>query len=116
MTEGVEPGLDPTSRKPRNRSLRGAAVCLAMFALGGAVLWGLFLAPRGGSPASPEVPWGTPFAPLRFVSIEFGGQSGVPGALVKRVRELDPDYVLVQNIRFEDVLPLAEAGIRFNLT
>jgi hypothetical protein len=84
-------------------------VCLAMFALGGAVLWGLFLAPRGRSPAAPDLPWGAPMQPLRFVSIEFGGQPGVRESLVQSVKDLDPDYVLVQNIRFDDVLPLAEA-------
>jgi hypothetical protein len=84
-------------------------VCLAMFALGGAVLWGLFQAPRGRSPASPDLPWGVPVNPVGFVSLDFGGQPGVAPSLVKQVRDLDPDFVLVQNIRFDDVLPLAEA-------
>jgi hypothetical protein len=80
-----------------------------MFVFGGAVLWGLFEAPRVGSPRSPGLPWGAPVRPVRFVSIEFGGQAGVSDSLVKQVVALDPDYVLVQNIRFDDVLPLAEA-------
>jgi hypothetical protein len=79
-----------------------------MFVFGGAVLWGLFQAPRANSPRSPALAWGAPVRPVRLVSIEFGGQSGVSDALVKRVVALDPDYVLVQNIRFDDVLPLAE--------
>jgi hypothetical protein len=80
-----------------------------MFALGGAVLWGLFQAPRGRSPASPDLKWGVPVNPVGFVSLDFGGQPGVAQSLVKQIHELDPDFVLVQNIRFDDVLPLAEA-------
>src|SRR5438105_2453030 len=99
---------NPRPREPSG-SRRGMWVCLAMFALGGAVLWGLFEAPRGRSPAAPDLPWGAPTQPLRFVSIEFGGRPGMRGSLIKTINDLDPDYVLVQNIRFDDVLPLAEA-------
>jgi hypothetical protein len=84
-------------------------VCVALFALGGAVLWGLFQAPRNRPPASPAVPWGAPARALRFVSLDFGDQSRVNDALAQQVRALAPDYVLVQDIRFEDVLPLAAA-------
>jgi hypothetical protein len=79
-----------------------------MFALGGAVLWGLFQAPRSRSPASPAVPWAAPSRVQRFVSLDLTGASA-GGAVVQQVRSLDPDYVLVQNVRFDDVLPLAEA-------
>lgn len=79
-----------------------------MFVFGGAVLWGLFEAPKANSPKSPGLPWGAPVRPVRFVSVDFGGQAGLTDSLVTRVRALDPDYVLVQNIRFDDVLPLAE--------
>ena len=92
-----------------NRSLRGALVCLAMFVLGGGVLWGLFEAPKARSPASPVLAWGAPTRPVRFVALDFGGQGGVSAALTRQVTALDPDYVLIQNIRFDDVLPLAEA-------
>ena len=37
----------------------GIVVCLAMFALGGAMLVAFFRAPRGGTPA-PEAAWGAP--------------------------------------------------------
>jgi hypothetical protein len=80
-----------------------------MFAFGGAVLWGLFMVPRRRSPPSPPAPWGAPTRPVVFASIDFGGEPGVSDALVFQVRGLDADYVLVQNIRFDDVLPLAEA-------
>lgn len=98
-----------TTVRTRNRSLRGGLVCLAMFVLGGAVLWGLFEAPKARSPASPGVPWGASTEPIRFVALEFAGQSGVSAALTKQLVSLGSDYVLVQNIRFDDVLPLAEA-------
>ena len=84
-------------------------MCVALFALGGAVLWGLFQAPRNRPPASPPLPWGAPARPLRFVSIDVGGQPGISDALVRQVRELDPDFVFVQNVRHDDALPLAEA-------
>ena len=93
----------------RRASRRGMLVCLAMFALGGAVLWGLFQVPRHGSPVAPAVPWSAPARPLRFLSVDLGGKGGAGDELVKRIRAVDPDYVLVQNVRFDDVLPLAEA-------
>lgn len=105
MTEALSRTIDrPAHRKSR----RGMLVCVAMFALGGLVLWGLFQAPRNRPPVAPAVPWGAPARPLRFVSLECGGQRGVSDDLCKEVRDLDPDFVLVQNILFADVLPLAE--------
>lgn len=80
-----------------------------MFALGGLVLWGLFLAPRARSPAAPDLPWSAPVRPLRFVSIDFLGYIGAGVGLSEHIRKLDPDYVLVQNVRFDDVHSLAEA-------
>lgn len=93
----------------RRKSRRGMLVCVGLFVLGGAVLWGLFLAPRNRPPAAPAVPWGTPVRPLRFVTVDLGGVPLAEGGdLVADLRKLDPDFVLVQNARFNDVLPLAE--------
>ena len=93
----------------RRKSRRGMLVCVGLFVLGGAVLWGLFLAPRNRPPTAPAVPWGTPARPLRFVTIDLGGGSVTEGGeLVADLGKLDPDFVLVQNVRFNDVLPLAE--------
>ena len=106
MTESNTPTAPPVA--PR-KSRRGVLVCVGLFALGGAVLWGLFLAPRNRPPSAPAVPWGTPVRPLRFVTIDLGGASVDDGGdLVADLRKLDPDFVLVQNVRFNDVLPLAE--------
>lgn len=105
----TSPATQSPASIPRRRSHRGMLVCAAMFVLGGAVLWGLFQAPRNRAPVAPALPWGTPARPLRFVSLEVGGQPGISDALVRQVRGLDPDYVLVQNVRYDDALPLAEA-------
>jgi hypothetical protein len=94
---------------PRRRSRRGILVCLGMFVFGAVVLWGLFQAPRLRSPASPDLPWGRPARQVTVVSLDLGGGAGPIASLAGPVRQLDPDYVLVQNIRFDDVLPLAEA-------
>ena len=106
MTETNTPTAPPDARR---KSRRGMLVCVGLFVLGGAVLWGLFLAPRNRPPAAPAVPWGAPARPLRFVTIDLGGASVAEGGdLAADLRKLDPDFVLVQNIRFGDVLPLAE--------
>ena len=95
MTNGARP------------SMRGMLVCVAMFVLGGAVLWGLFLAPRARPPRAPGVPWGTPSTVVRFVSVDLSG-GPVRDPVAAQVAALDADYVLVQNIRFDEVLPLAQ--------
>ena len=85
-----------------------------MFAFGGAVLWGLYLAPRARAPVSPNVPWGAPARPLRFVSIDCGAGAEVsptPEQIVGAVQSLDPDFVLLQRVRSDDAAPLAE-GLR----
>jgi hypothetical protein len=107
MSAGDVNGAAPAGAK-RPGSLRGVLVCLAMFAFGGLVLWGLFLVPRPKSPASPDLPWGRPTRPVKLVSLDFAGNAGLDDPLVKQVRDHDPDFVLVQNIRFDDVLPLAD--------
>ena len=82
-----------------------------MFAFGGAVLWGLYLAPRARPPVSPGVPWAAPARQLRFVSIDCdAGAEGSPTAdqIVAAARPLDADFVLLQRVRSEDAAPLAE--------
>lgn len=95
------------------RSARGALAILAMFALGGALLWGLFRAPRAAAPRSPDVPWGLPSRPLRVVFIDCGwagdGEAGVtPGEVIANLRVPDPDFVFLQGVRSEDALTYAD--------
>jgi hypothetical protein len=82
-----------------------------MFAFGGAVLWGLYLAPRARSPVSPPVRWAAPTRPLRFVSIDCaagGDGAPTPEQVVAGVRPLDADFVMLQRVRSEDAVSLAE--------
>ena len=110
-----------TAPPARKRSIRGALTCVAMFAFGGAVLWGLYRAPRSTTPASPGVPWAAPSRPVRFVSVDAGAprddapRDDAPSveAIVAAVRPLEPDFVLLQRVRSEDAVPLAEGlGMR----
>jgi hypothetical protein len=83
----------------------------AMFAFGGAVLCGLYLAPRSRPPVSPALPWAAPAGSLRFVSIDCAaGGDGAPSAerIIAAVRPLDADFVLLERVRSEDAAPLAE--------
>jgi endonuclease/exonuclease/phosphatase family metal-dependent hydrolase len=93
----------------RKRSARGPLTVLAMFALGGAVLCGLYLAPRGASPRSPGVPWGAPARTLRFVSFDCGGRSfeQVRDA-IDAIRGRDADFVMLQQMPAGDVLSFVE--------
>src|SRR5687767_7294028 len=105
MTESNTLTAPPEARR---KSRRGMLVCVGLFVLGGAVLWGLFLARRNRPPAAPAVPWGAPVRPLRFVTIDLGGaRLSEGGDLIADLRKLDPDFVLVQNVGYDDVLPLA---------
>jgi endonuclease/exonuclease/phosphatase (EEP) superfamily protein YafD len=94
---------------PRSLS-RGAILVLGLFALGGAVLWGLFHAPRATSPAAPATAeWGVPARPLRFVSFNvLHLQRGTDG-VVAAIKALDPDFVLLQEVESRDVVGLAQA-------
>jgi hypothetical protein len=87
-----------------------------MFALGGAVLCGLYLAPRGKSPPSPAVPWGAPARMLRFVSFDCGGSSfeRVRDA-IDAIRGRDADFVMLQQVPAGDVLSFVEGlGLQQN--
>jgi hypothetical protein len=100
----MNPDLNP------KRSPRGALTCLAMFTLGGAVLWGLFLAPRAASPPSPALPWGAPARTLRFVTFDCGGASAERlRDTADSIRGREPDFVLLQQVAATDVVSLVEA-------
>lgn len=94
---------------PRRHWTSGAAVCLALFAFGGLLLWGLFRAPRAKAPTSPDVPWGVPQRAVRVVCLDAGQWARTMEELPQRVAPLDPDFVLVQRIPGRAVVPLAEA-------
>jgi hypothetical protein len=103
-------GLETGATK--RHSLRGGLTVAAMFLLGGAVLWGLFQAPRAAAPSSPDVPWGVPARQLRFVTLECSDAGAAPATvneIAAAVRPLDPDFVFLQRIRSEDAVPLAAA-------
>src|SRR6476661_9620246 len=105
----MAPTSEPRPQPMRNRSLRGALTILTMFAFGGAVLWGLYLAPRPRAPVSPNVPWAAADRSLRFVSIACAADGeNLPTAeqIVAAVRPLDADFVLLQRVRSEDAAPL----------
>jgi endonuclease/exonuclease/phosphatase family metal-dependent hydrolase len=97
-------------RLTSKRSLRGALTVLAMFALGGAVLWGLFLARRATSPRSPNISWGVPRGSVRVVSFDCGGKGfDELGDSVSEIRSCDADFVLLQQVPAEDLLRFVEA-------
>lgn len=89
-----------------------------MFALGGLVLAGLFLAPRATSPtAPPGVPWGVPARPLRVVACDAGGSDAraAPTSADMLLAEMrkgvsNPDYALLINVE-ADIIPSLAAGL-----
>src|SRR6185369_2293880 len=88
----------------------GSLLVLGLFALGGAVLWGMFLSPR--SPASPPAPaeavFGVPDRKLRFVSYNIlHNQLGLD-AVVAQIKKLEPDFVLLQEVESRDLIDLAQ--------
>ena len=97
------------AKRKRTGSPRGALTILAMFVLGGAVLWGLFHAQRATSPRSPEVPWGAPKKSLRFVGFDCraSGADALRPTL-DAIRAQDPDFVLLQQVPAADVLAFVE--------
>ena len=95
--------------------MRGVWTIVAMFALGGLVLLGLFLAPRPHSPpAPPGVPFGVPPTPLRVVVYDAaaGGRpldaDSIAADLRKRLPGAgDADYVLLLGVEADQVPALA---------
>ena len=92
----------------RNRSWRGTVLVLALFAVGGAMLWGLFLAPHAVSPPAPlDASWGVPQRSLRFVSYNIlHNQRGID-AVTKEINAHEPDFVLLQEVESRDLVELA---------
>ena len=97
------------SLRPRPRWTSGALTCVALFAFGGLLLWGLFRAPRSHAPASPDVRWAVPTRPLRVASLDIGAWTGNPLDAAKILNGIDPDVVLAQRVPGEFAAPLAEA-------
>lgn len=96
--------------KRLNSSRRGAWLVAAIFAFGVIVFCGLYFAPKAGPPAVPgEARWGVPERTLRFVTWDLRRRHPGAGNALDIVRQLQPDYVLLQGIEEEDVIPLAEA-------
>ena len=81
---------------------------VALFAVGGAMLWGLFLAPQAVSPPAPrDAAWGVPPRPLRFVSYNIlHNQRGIEN-VVREIRACAPDFVLLQEVESRDLIELA---------
>ncbi|HYO11062.1 MAG TPA: endonuclease/exonuclease/phosphatase family protein [Tepidisphaeraceae bacterium] len=92
------------------RFARGSLLVLGLFAVGGAMLWGLFLAPRPSSPAAPAgVGWGVPGRTLRFVSYNvLHNQRGIEN-VVAAIKPLDADFVLLQEAESRHATDLARA-------
>src|SRR5215203_1581045 len=91
----------------RRMSSRGAVLVIGLFALGGAVLWGLFHAPRATSPAAPVTSeWGVPTRRIRVASFNvLHLQRGID-AVVREVRVVDPDVVFLQEVEAREVIDL----------
>jgi endonuclease/exonuclease/phosphatase family metal-dependent hydrolase len=92
----------------QRRSWRGIVLVVALFAIGGIMLWGLFLAPRAISPAAPlDASWGVPDRPLRFVSYNIlHNQRGID-KVCAQIDAHKPDFVLLQEVESRDLIELA---------
>ena len=94
----------------RRWNSRGAILVLSLFALGGAVLWGLFQAPRATSPPAPAASgWGVPARPIRIASFNVLHLQRGFDAVVNEIRAVNPDFVLLQEVESRDVVGLARA-------
>ena len=93
----------------QRRSWRGIFLVIALFAIGGIMLWGLFLAPRAVSPPAPlDSSWGVPDRPLRFVSYNIlHNQRGID-KVADEINARKPDFVLLQEVESRDPIDLAE--------
>ena len=90
--------------------MRGVLLVVGLFVLGGAVLWGLFQAPRAISPPAPVgVGWGAPNRPIRVASFNILHLQRGIDAVVREIKAVDPDFVLLQEVDSRDVVGLARA-------
>jgi endonuclease/exonuclease/phosphatase family metal-dependent hydrolase len=89
-------------------SWRGIILVIALFAVGGIMLWGMFLAPRAVSPPAPlDAAWGVPDRPLRFVSYNIlHGERGID-KVTAEIKQIDPDFVVLQEVESRDLIELA---------
>lgn len=100
----------PTPRARRRSLARGASLVLGLFALGGLVLWGLYQAPRATSPPAPAAAgWGVPSRPIRVASFNVLHLQRGMDAVAAEVLQVDPDFVLLQEVDSRDVVGLARA-------
>src|SRR5688572_29736988 len=92
------------------RSLRGVLLVLGLFAVGGVMLAGLFLAPQPSSPPAPaQATWGVPTRPLRLVSYNILHNQRGLDRISAEISKLGPDFVLLQEVEFAHVTDLARA-------
>lgn len=93
-------------------SNRGAWTIVAIFALGFAVLAGLFAAPRGHAPPLPTGgPRGLPGRPVTGVLLDCRPLGPSPDAVLAALRDLEPDadVVLLVDVEASLVPPVVEA-------
>jgi hypothetical protein len=109
LLAGTEEGSDVIVQR---NSWRGIVLVVALFAIGGVMLWGLFVAPRAISPPAPlDASWGVPpERPLRFVSYNIlHNQRGIE-KVTAEINALKPDFVLLQEVESRDLIELARGS------
>ncbi|HEX8912840.1 MAG TPA: hypothetical protein VF796_10810 [Humisphaera sp.] len=114
MTDPASPPQQPP--RAARSSVRGRWTIVAIFALGFAVLGGLYLSPKGRPPAepaglSPDLP---PRA-VQFVVLDCGPLGPAPDVIATGVRAVDgsPDVVVLLGLDGSAAAPTAEAlGMR----
>jgi endonuclease/exonuclease/phosphatase family metal-dependent hydrolase len=94
----------------RSRSMRGVWLVIGLFALGGMVLGGLFLAPRPASPPAPaQITWGVPARQLRFASYNILHDQRGLDRVAAEIIKMQPDFVFLQEVESADCAALAKA-------
>lgn len=109
-TADASPPHGAIRRRPS--SSRGAWTIFAIFLVGGAVVTGLFLAPKTTSPpAPPGMPSGVPDRPLRAVLFDLAQGPRDVAAVIASVRGATPapDFVLLAGVSADEVAEIAAA-------